>query len=459
MEKKRSSFSGKIGFVLAAAGSAVGLGNIWRFPYLAAKYGGGIFLLVYILLAVTFGFTLMVAEIALGRKTKQSAIVAFRSLDKRFGFLGIMCSIVPIIILPYYSVIGGWVMKYFAGFMTGNVSNMAGESYFENFIGSAGEPIIWFLAFIGLTALVVLLGVNKGVEAVSKFMMPALVVLILFIAIYSIFALDGAWEGVLYYITPDFSKFSVMTVVAAMGQLFYSMSLAMGIMITFGSYLKKDVSIEKSVHQVEIFDTGVAFLAALMIIPAVYAFSGGDEAALGKGPGLMFETLPKIFDTMPGGNIIGAVFFFMVLLAALTSSISLMETIASIVMDKLKLSRTVSCLLIIGVSVALGVVSALGYSVWDSVKILGMQFLDFFDFISNSLLMPIVAFVTCIFVGYFLRPKAVIDEIELPDENGKPYHTFKAKKMFSVIIRYIAPVCILLILVSSVLDVFGILTI
>ena len=459
MEKKRSSFSGKLGFVLAAAGSAVGLGNIWRFPYLAAKYGGGIFLLCYIVLCVTFGFTLMVAEIAIGRKTKQSSILAFGTLNKKFSFLGIICSLIPIIIMPYYSVIGGWVMKYLFGFVSGQINTMANDEYFGGFITSTGEPILWFFAFIGLTALVVLLGVNKGVETVSKWMMPALVVLIMFIAGYSIFTLDGAWDGVLYYLTPDFSKFSVMTVVAAMGQLFYSMSLAMGIMITFGSYLKKEVSIEKSVHQVEIFDTGVAFFAALMIIPAVYAFSGGDEAALGKGPGLMFVTMPKIFATMPGGSIIGSVFFFMVCLAALTSSISLMETIASIFMDKFKIGRIKACLIILGVSLVLGTVSALGYSEWSGFTMLGMQLLDFFDFISNNIMMPIVAFATCILVGYFMRPKAVIDEIELPDENGKPYHTFKAKKMFSIIIRFVAPVCILLILISSLLDVFGILKI
>ena len=358
--------------------------------------------------------------------------------------------------MPYYSVIGGWVMKYFAGFVGGNMSEMATDTYFGGFIGTVGEPILWFVAFIGITALVVLFGVDKGVERVSKVMMPALVVMILFISIYSIVTLDGAWAGVLYYITPDFSNFSMMTVVAAMGQLFYSMSLAMGIMITFGSYLKKDVSIEKSTRQIEIFDTGVAFLSALMIIPAVYAFSGGDQAALGKGPGLMFITLPKIFNTMPGGGIIGAVFFFMVFLAALTSSISLMETIASIVMDKAKVGRKTAIGIIFGFSVLLGTVSALGYSAWDHITVIGMQFLDFFDFISNSILMPIVAFVTCILVGYVLKPKACIDEVELCDENGAPYHIFKAKKMFSVIIRYVAPVCILVILVFSVLDAFGI---
>ena len=331
MEKKRSSFTGKIGFVLAAAGSAVGLGNIWRFPYLAAKYGGGIFLLVYLLLAVTFGFSLMCAEIAIGRKTGQSAIGAFATLNKKYKFIGVMASAVPIIILPYYSVIGGWVTKYLAVFLSGGAHAAAGDEYFGNFIAQPFEPIGWFLLFIGLTALVVLFGVEKGVEKVSKVMMPVLVFLTIAIAIYSM-TMPGAMDGVIYYIKPDFTKFSATTVLAAMGQLFYSMSLAMGIMITYGSYMKKDVSVESSVHQIEIFDTGIAFLAGLMVIPAVFSFSGGDEAALGKGPGLMFVTLPKVFDSIEGiaGTIIGALFFLLVLFAALTSSISLMETVVSI---------------------------------------------------------------------------------------------------------------------------------
>ena len=445
MSEKRSSFTGKIGFVLAAAGSAVGLGNIWRFPYLAAKYGGGIFLLVYIALSLTFGFSLMIAEVAIGRKTQLSAIGAFQSLDRRFAFVGMLGAIIPAIILPYYSVIGGWVLKYLAGFTMGEMSAMAGDSY----IGRVGEPLIWFLVFIALTAIVVLFGVEKGVEKVSKVLMPVLVILTLFIAIYAIITLDGAWEGVIYYIKPDLSKFSIMTVVAAMGQLFYSMSLAMGIMITFGSYMKKDISITTSVKQIELFDTGIAFLAGLMIIPAVFAYSGGDESALGQGPGLMFVTLPKIFDTMPGGRWIGVAFFFMVFLAALTSSISLMETVVSIIQDKLKLSRKLSCFGILGFCLVLGIPSSLGYSAWANVKIIGMQFLDFFDFTSNSILMPIAAFATCLFVGYFLKPKAIIDEVELSGP-------FKSRKMFTVVIRYIAPVCILAILISSILGAFGI---
>jgi len=452
MSSERSSFTGKIGFVLAAAGSAVGLGNIWRFPYLAAKYGGGIFLLVYIILSVTFGFSLMIAEIAIGRKTQLSAIGAFRALDGRFAFIGPMASIVPIIILPYYSVIGGWVMKYIVGFVTGEAGAMAQDAYFGDHIARVGEPIVWFSLFIGLTAVIVFFGVEKGIEKVSKFMMPLLIVLILGIVIYTVCAMDGAWEGVIYYIKPDFAHFSVMTVVAAMGQLFYSMSLAMGIMITFGSYTKREISIEKSTHQIEIFDTGIAFLSGLMIIPAVFAFSGGDESALGQGPGLMFSTLPKIFDTMPAGGFIGAAFFIMVFFAALTSSISLMETVVSILMDKLGLGRRMCCLLALGGSLLLGLPSTLGYSLWADVRILGMQLLDFFDFISNSVLMPIVALCTCLFVGYFLKPQTLIDEVELSGP-------FRGKRLFSVMIRFIAPVFILLILLSSVLNAFGVIKI
>ena len=451
MAEKRSSFTGKIGFVLAAAGSAVGLGNIWRFPYLAAKYGGGIYLLVYIILAVTFGFALMCAEIALGRKTGQSAIGAFRALEKKYSFIGVIASLIPVIILPYYSVIGGWVTKYLTVFATGGMNEAAADGYFEGFIAKPFEPIGWFLLFIGLTALVVLLGVEKGIEKVSKVMMPVLVVLTVFIAGYVLF-MPGAIDGLVYYVKPDFSKFSATTVLAAMGQLFYSMSLAMGIMITYGSYMKKDVNLEKSVRQIEIFDTGIAFFAGLMIVPAVFAFSGGDEAALGKGPGLMFITLPKVFESMKGGSIIGAAFFLLVLFAALTSSISLMETVVSIVRDKIGWSRNKTCVLVLVFSILLGLPSSLGFGVLGNITLGGMTFLDMFDFVSNSILMPIVALLTCIFVGYVIKPKALIEEIELTGP-------FKAKTLFTVVIKYIAPVCIILILVSSVLDALGVMKI
>ena len=315
--KDRSNFSNKLGFVLAAAGSAVGLGNIWRFPYLAAQYGGGTFLLIYLILAVTFGFTLMTAEIALGRKTGLSAIGAFRALDKRFNILGILAVSVPIIIFPYYSVIGGWVMKYFTVFITGGAKASAGDAYFTDFISSATEPIGWFLLFMAFTAIVVLCGVEKGIENVSKFMMPVLVILTVIISVYGL-TLEGASEGLIYYLKPHMADVSAKTILAAMGQLFYSMSLAMGIMITYGSYMKKTDNLESSVRQIELFDTAIAFLAGLMIIPAVFAFSGGDRSALNAGPGLMFITLPKVFASMRFGSVIGTIFFLLVFFAALT---------------------------------------------------------------------------------------------------------------------------------------------
>ncbi len=446
--EKRSSFTNSLGFILAAAGSAVGLGNIWRFPYLAAKYGGGIFLLTYLVLAVTFGFALMVAEITIGRKTGLSAIGAFKTLNKKFSFLGYLAAFVPIIILPYYSQIGGWVTKYFYTFATGGGVAAAGDGFFGNFISATGEPVLWFFIFLISTAVIVLFGVEKGIEKVSKFMMPILVILSIGIAIYSV-CLPGAMEGVVYYLKPDFSKFSVKTVLAAMGQLFYSMSLAMGIMITYGSYMKKEENIEKAVRNIEIFDTGIAFIAGLMIIPAVFALS--DTPNVGAGPSLMFITLPQLFNTMPLGNVVGFAFFLLVLFAALTSSISLMETVVSIFCDKFHIGRKLSCLLVFVLSFAIGIVSCFGYSIWSSITIIGLQLLDFFDFISNSVIMPIVAFFTCILVGYVIKPKAIIDEVE---NSAK----FNSKKLFVFVIKYAAPICILLILASSVLNAYGIFT-
>lgn len=450
--KERSSFTGKLGFVLAAAGSAVGLGNIWRFPYLAAQYGGGIFLLVYLVLAVTFGFALMCAEIAIGRKTGLSAIGAFQKLNKKFAFLGYLTSLVPIIILPYYCVIGGWVIKYFTVFAGGKAHEAASADFFGAFVSKPLEPLGWFALFLGLTAVVVLLGVDRGIEKVSKIMMPLLIALSLIIAVYSCF-MPGATEGLKYYLLPDFSAFSVKTVLAAMGQLFYSMSLAMGIMITYGSYMKKEVNLESSVRNIEVFDTGIAFIAGLMVVPSVFSaasVSGGNvDELLVSGPSLMFKTLPYVFDQMPGGAVIGALFFLLVIFAALTSSISLLEAVVSIIHDKFKIGRRACCFAALVISVILGIPSSLGNGAWSGVTILGMDFLSFFDFISNSVLMPIVAFLTCVFVGYIITPKALIEEIEL---TGK----FKGEKLFNVVIKFFAPICIILILVSSVLNQFGI---
>lgn len=451
MDAKRSNFTGKIGFILAAAGSAVGLGNIWRFPYLAAKYGGGVFLLAYLILAVTFGFTLMCAEIAIGRKSGQSAITAFGVLNKKYKFIGFLASLVPMLILPYYCVIGGWVTKFFGVFISGEMAVSATEGYFGNFISQPVQPALWFLLFLSLTSVVVLFGVEKGIEKVSKIMMPVLVVLTIGIAIYTI-CMPGAMDGVKYYIVPDFSHFSFKTVVAAMGQLFYSMSLAMGIMITYGSYMKKDVSIESSVRSIELFDTGIAFLAGMMVIPAVFACGNPSEDLAKAGPTLMFIVLPRVFNSLGTviGSILGALFFILVFFAALTSSISLMETVVSIFRDKFGWTRKFTCIFVLLLCVVLGLPSCFGFSILDFVTFNGMSILDMFDFGTNSILMPIVAFLTCLFIGFVIKPAALSEEISL---TGK----FKSRRMFEVIIKYIAPVCILIILISSILDGLGIL--
>ena len=443
---KEKGFGSKIGFVLAAAGSAVGLGNIWRFPYLAAKYGGGVFLIIYITLAVTFGFTLMLTEIAIGRRTGKSVIGAYSSINKHFSFLGWLAALVPVIITPYYCVIGGWVLKYLTMFLCGEGKSTAeNESFFGSFIGSTAQPTIFFIIFLAITAIVVMFGVKKGIERISKVMMPILVLLTLGITIYTL-TLKGAGEGLKYYLLPNFEGFTVAkllkTIAAAMGQLFYSMSIAMGILVTYGSYMRKEDSLEQSVRQIELFDTGIAVLAGLIIVPAVFIFSGGDSAALNAGPGLMFITLPKVFESMAGGQIVGATFFVLVALAALTSSISLMETVVSIIMEKFNLKRIPACLITFGICLLLGMLSVLGYSAWSSVEIFGMQFLDFFDFISNNLMMPVVALVTCILIGWVEKVQFVEMEVLVSAEK------FRSKGLVSVMLRFVCIVCMVIIIVT-----------
>lgn len=279
-------------------------------------------------------------------------------------------------------------------------------------------------------------------------MMPVLVILTVGVSLY-VLTIDGAWEGVKYYIMPHMSDFSLKTLLAAMGQLFYSMSLAMGIMITYGSYMKKTTNLERSVRQIEIFDTAIAFFAGLMIVPAVFAFSGGDTSKLNAGPGLMFITLPKVFNSMPIGGILGTVFFILVFLAAVTSSISLMETIVSILMDRFHWSRKTTSILVYAYLLIMGIPSSLGFGIWDFIKPLGMSILDAFDFISNSILMPIVALLTCFFVGFIIKPKTIIEEAEAEGA------TFKAKKLFTVVIKWIAPIILVAILISSILNAMG----
>ncbi len=456
--EKRNTFKGSLGFVLAAAGSAVGLGNIWRFPYLATKDGGGMFLAVYLILALTFGFTLLMAETAVGRKTKQSPLTAYGALNKKWRHLGILACIIPAMILPYYCAIGGWVLKYLLGYVTLNGGAAAQDGYFNTFISGTAEPIVMTLIFLAAVIFVVIRGVNKGIESFSKILMPILLVLVIVIAVFSI-TLDHTdngvtrtgMEGLAIYLIPDFSGFTLekfMTVlIDAMGQLFFSLSVAMGIMITYGSYVRDDANLNSSVNQIEIFDTAVAFLAGVMVIPAVYVFSG-KEGMSASGPGLMFVSLPKVFDKMGTvGEIIGALFFAMVFFAALTSAISIMEAVVSSLMDKFGFGRTKSAVIVSAVTAVLAVIVCLGYNaLYFEVTLPNgstAQILDIMDYLSNNILMPIVAIGTCILIGWAVKPETVIDEVE------KTGTKMGRKGLFTVMIKFLAPVMLIVLLLRS----------
>lgn len=459
-KKKRNSFSGSIGFVLAAAGSAVGLGNIWRFPYLAAKDGGGLFLVIYIVLALTFGFTLLMTEIAIGRKTKESPLTAYAKLHKKSGFIGVIACLVPIIIMPYYCAIGGWVLKYLVAYLCGEGTAMASDTYFTEFISGTGEPIIYMIIFLAASAFVIFRGVNNGIEFLSKILMPMLLVLIIIIAVYSMTIsytdADGVtrtgMDGFLIFIIPNLEGMTVggffSVLVDAMGQLFFSLSVAMGIMIAYGSYVRDQDNLGRSVNQIEIFDTVIAFLAGVMIIPAVYAFMG-REGMSASGPGLMFVSLPKVFAAMGSiGNFVGMLFFAMVLFAALTSSISIMEAVVSSLMDGFHMSRSKATALEGIIALVVGIIVCLGYNhLYIDVELptgSHAQILDLLDYASNNCLMPIVAISTCILIGWVLSPKVVIDEVE------KTGQKMGRKRLYYVMVRFVAPALLIILLLQSV---------
>lgn len=459
-KKERGSFTGSIGFVLAAAGSAVGLGNIWRFPYLAAKNGGGVFLLFYLILAVTFGFTLLTTEIGIGRKTRQSPLTCYRYLHPKWGFIGIFSCLVPAIILPYYCAIGGWVLKYMVSYLTLQGDAAATDGYFTGFITTTISPIIYMMIFLLLTSFIIYKGVDKGIEACSKILMPVLLVLVIGISFFSLtlhFTDDNGvtrtgMQGLLVYIIPNFEGFTVRKLCSvlmdALGQLFFSLSVAMGIMIAYGSYVPRETHMGKAINQIEIFDTAVAFLAGLMIIPAVFTFMGAEGLAA-SGPSLMFISLPRVFEAMgAAGYVIGPLFFIMVAFAALTSCVSIMEAVVSSFIDRFHLERKAATLVVTAIALVVGVVVCLGYNLFYFEVTLPngsvAQILDILDYISNSCLMPLVALLTCILIGWVVGPKTIIEEVEY---GGKK---FGRKRLYLVMIRYIAPIMLALLLLQSV---------
>ena len=429
---------------------------------MAAKDGGGLFLVIYIVLALTFGFTLLTTEIAIGRKTKQSPLTAYSKLKSKWKPLGIIACIVPIMIFPYYVTIGGWVLKYLLVYITGNGHATAQDGYFSGFIGQTAEPIIMMLVFTIIVAFIIFRGVNSGIESSSKIIMPLLIVLVLGVSVYSLTIsytdIDGTTrtglQGLGAYVIPNMKGITVKqfctVLMDAMGQLFYSLSVAMGIMIAYGSYVSDDANLGKSINQIEIFDTVVAFLAGVMIIPAVFVFMGRDGMTA-SGPSLMFVSLPKVFDSMGfAGNVVGAIFFAMVFFAALTSAVSIM---VSSFMDEFKLNRNKATAIETVIGIAAAVIVCLGYNkLFFDIKLpngVHAQVLDIMDYVSNNVLMPIVSIGTCILIGWILKPKTVIDEVE------KTGIKMGRKWLYTVMVKWIAPILLFLLLLKSL----GILTI
>lgn len=458
MEKKQNNFSGQLGFVLAAAGSAVGVGNLWRFPYLAAKDGGGLFLIIYFVLVLTFGFTLLTSDIAIGRRTKQSAISAYAQMRPKWKFLGILTFLVPVLIMTYYAVIGGWITKYAVTYITGQAKAAAGDDYFTSFITSSTSPVVYALIFMAVTAFIVYNGVEEGIERVSKWMMPILLVLVVIIAGYSLTLqhtdasgqVHTGLQGFLYYLTPNVEGLTIkrflQILLDAMSQLFFSLSVSMGIMITYGSYVKPEVNLNKAVNQIEIFDTGVAFLAGAMIIPAVYVFSGTE--GMGAGPSLMFVSLPKVFAAMgKAGIFVGILFFVTAIFATLSSCISVLESIVANCMEIFHTSRKKTVLILSAIYLGASAVIALGYSIfYIEVKLPNGstgQLLDIMDYISNSVMMPFIALLSTILIGWIMTPDYVIDEMERGGEK------FRRKKLYCIMIRYVAPVMMFVLFLQS----------
>ncbi len=457
-KRKRSGFSGQIGFVMAAAGSAVGVGNLWRFPYLAAKDGGGLFILVYLILVVTFGFTLLTSDIAIGRRTKKSSIHAYEEMSSKWKFLGILTFLVPVLIMTYYAVIGGWVTRYALVYLTGQTQEAAADDYFTTFITSPVASVTFALIFMAVTAFVCFKGVQSGIEKVSRTLMPILLLIVVAISIYALTlshtdesgTTRTGIQGLLVYITPNVEGLTIQRflqiLLDAMSQLFFSLSVSMGIMITYGSYVKDDVNLVKSINQIEILDTGVALLAGLMIIPTIFVFTGTE--GMSAGPGLMFVALPKVFASMGVmGPIIGALFFIMTIFATLTSCISVFETIVSNCMDLFKVSRKKACIVLGIIYLAASAIIALGYSVFYVEFALPNgstgQLLDIMDYISNSFMMPFISLLSTILIGWVIGPKWIVDEMEKNGEN------FGRKGLYRIMIKYVAPIMMLILFLQS----------
>ncbi|GFN36871.1 sodium-dependent transporter [Tepidimicrobium xylanilyticum] len=441
---QRDQFVSKVGFILAATGSAVGLGNIWRFPFLAGKNGGGVFVLFYLVCVVVLGFGLMLAEFIIGRHTQLSSVDAFKELDKRFTFVGVMGVLAAFIIMGYYPVVGGWSVAYVFKIILGEFSTDAvimGE-IFDSLTKGVGSPIFWTAVYMIVNIVIVAKGISTGIENASKVMLPMLFGLLIILVIRSL-TLPNAMEGLKYLFVPDFSKISGEVMMAALGQAFFSLSLGMGCMITYASYLGKNENLVENATVVPILDTLVALLAGVVIIPATVSF-GFD---LDSGPGLVFVTVPAIFATMGPviGRIFGVIFFSMVVLAALTSSISLLEVVVSYLIDNRNWGRKRAVVITSIILFAICIASSLSMGIWSKYTVKGMNIFSLLDWIANNILLPLGGIFITLFVGWFWDRDKVKAEVT---NNGTV--KFSLFNVWIFLCRFVIPIIIALVLLRGI---------
>ncbi len=441
---KRENFSSKFGVIAAAAGSAIGLGNIWKFPYIVGQNGGAAFILVYLICIILVGTVVMVSELSLGRRAQRNPSGAFKAISPsgKWHYTGVLAIATSFIILSFYSMIAGWVFSYFFSSITGKLMAVPPENltlYFENLAGNTPVVLFFNILVICITAFVVISGIQDGIEKYSKILMPILF-FTLVILIFRSVTLDGAKEGLDFLFKPDFSQLTTESILEALGHSFYSLSLGMGIILTYGSYIKKEENLVNLSLKIIAADTIVALMAGMVIFPAVFAY--GFEP--GAGPSLIFITLPAVFQEMPLGSFFETLFFLLIGIAAITSTISLLEVSVASLTEEFNLNRKKATLLIsIGLFI-LSVPSTLSFGAWSSVKVFGLNLFDLFDYIASYIFLPVGGILTCIFVGWVWGSKNAFKEI-----SSDGMYSFGGYRLYNILIKYIAPIAIFIILLYS----------
>ena len=452
--KNRETFGSRIGMLLAMAGSAIGLGNIWRFPYMLGKNGGAAFLLLYIVMMVVICLPVMISEYLIGRRGGSNPFSSFDRLapGSKWRWIGFLAVLASACILSFYCVVGGWSVRYLMSACTGGLMSFDGgyDQFFGAFISNPWKPLFYTLLFLGLTGLIIAFGVRKGIERMSKIMITVLFVIIVLVVIRSL-SLPGAVEGVRYMFVPDFSKVTADTCIAAMGQAFFSLSIGCGSILTYASYVRKDENIAASSAWIAFFDTGFAVIAGLAIIPAVYAIAlmNGVDPDVSAGPGLVFITLPGVFKSMPLGGVVAVLFFLALLLAAITSAISLMEVVVAFVIEEMHRSRVRAVMLSFLLCGGVGVFCSLSFGPLEGFKLFGLSVFDFFDYITSNIMLPVGGLLLAVFAGWRLRRANYLDELT----NG---NKLRIPRWLCLTIYYlvklVAPLAISLIFLNCILS-------